>query len=194
MRNFALFSAATWRIRHAGRQTWAEVNKKKWLFGPGGLKHWVTHGPVAGVNALSIQAKTNPNQAKQNPKKKKIANKKKSHNIKFQSGFHGKLLYSLDFFLRAEITEFFRCYPTHVPTPCTTPFLQFIMGNTFRFNLSKTFRFFPLYMYIYFCFFKFFLSACLFYNHLFLFDFISSSAYFCGRSLCGIAKNQIKQR
>lgn len=130
--------------------------QKKWLFGPGGLKHWVTHGPVAGVNALSIQAKTNPNQAKQNPKKKKIANKKKSHNIKFQSGFHGKLLYSLDFFLRAEITEFFRCYPTHVPTPCTTPFLQFIMGNTFRFNLSKTFRFFPLYMYIFLFFSNFF--------------------------------------
>jgi len=28
MRNFALFSAATWRIRHAGRQTWAEVKEK----------------------------------------------------------------------------------------------------------------------------------------------------------------------
>lgn len=168
--------------------------QKKWLFGPGGLKHWVTHGPVAGVNALSIQAKTNPNQAKQNPKKKKNSKQKKITQYKVSIRFPWQAFIFAGLFFRAEITEFFRCYPTHVPTPCTTPFLQFIMGNTFRFNLSKTFRFFPLYMYIYFCFFKFFLSACLFYNHLFLFDFISSSAYFCGRSLCGIAKNQIKQR
>jgi len=68
MRNFALFSAATWRIRHAGRQTWAEVKKKVNM---GGWGHSMTHGPVAGVNALSIQAKTNPNQVKQNNQKQK---------------------------------------------------------------------------------------------------------------------------
>jgi len=37
----------------------------------GGWGHSMTHGPVAGVNALSIQAKTNPNQVKQNNQKKK---------------------------------------------------------------------------------------------------------------------------
>lgn len=149
MRNFALFSAATWRIRHAGRQTWAEVNKKKWLFGPGGLKHWVTHGPVAGVNALSIQAKTNPNQAKQNPKKK-IANKKKSHNIKFQSGFHGKLLYSLDFFFASRNNWIFSVLSHACSNALHHPLPSIHHGQHVSLQLVKDFSIFSsIYVYIF---------------------------------------------
>lgn len=150
MRNFALFSAATWRIRHAGRQTWAEVNEKKWLFGTGGLKHWVTHGPVAGVNALSIQAKTNPNQAKQNPKKKKNSKQKKITQYKVSIRFPWQAFIFAGFFFASRNNWIFSVLSHACSNALHHPFPSIHHGQHVSLQLVKDFSIFSsIYVYIF---------------------------------------------
>lgn len=150
----------------------------------GGLSSYsVTHGSAAGVNALSIQAKTNPNQAKQNPEKNSKQKKKSTQKIKFQSGFHG-MAFIWFFFFFVRNNWIFSVLSHAWSGPSLPPLMPIHHGQHVSLQLVKDFSIFFLVSFsilFYFFFLPVFFIIIYFYLILFLPPHI-----FCGRSFGGV--------